>query len=241
MSWFQTFLYLLIGTFPCILWLLFYLRQDVHPESNRKVIEIYFWGILSVPIAQILEEFLSKFFPSQEKIDASIFLSLVFYIFVVGIVEESLKYFIVKFRVIDTQHFDEPIDAMLYLIISALGFATLENIRVVFLFPLLKQAFIISFFRLLTAIFLHTLSAGITGFFLAFSLSQKKEKRKYLILLGLFLASFFHGLYNFSIAKIQTTQNLFIFLSPIAIIFLMGILVYLLLIKVKKLPRACKI
>ena len=145
-----------IGIIPCILWLLFYLRQDVHPESNKKVVEVFLWGVLMVFPAVFLEKTLGIFFPDEISLLSNLPLLFLYYIAGIGLIEEFLKYFVVKFTVINSSHFDEPIDAMLYLIIAGLGFAAIENLLVVFNTEILEEAIIVSSTRLLTAIFLHT-------------------------------------------------------------------------------------
>ena len=233
--------YFLISVLPCITWLLFYLRQDVHPESNKKIIEIFLFGMIMVLPALLLEESFSSFLP-EEKIQESFFLLSLYYIIGVGLVEEILKYFVVKLRVIDSSHFDEPIDIMLYLIIAGLGFATIENIIVIFNIETLEEAAIVSTVRLLTAIFIHTLSAAITGYFWALSFCFKKgKKRSFSLFSGILLSSLLHGFYDISIIKLEETQNLFSFLLPTVIIVFTGLLVFFFFLKVKKLPRTCKV
>lgn len=239
----------LIGISPCILWLLFYLRQDVHPESNSKVLEIFILGLLCVPLIAKLEEiagsFLAKNLPHFFLIDyTQKILSLqtfFYYIFIIGFIEEIFKYLIVRIRVIRSSHFDEPIDAMLYLIIASLGIAAGENVGSIIKTVHFNEAIYLSILRLLTAIFLHTLTAAIIGFFLALSLRFKKIKRISIVSLGLIIAIVFHALYDISLVKIEYTSSIFDFFIPIGIIALMAIIVYFFLIKVKKMPRSCKI
>ena len=52
-----TTLYIILAVVPSILWLLFYLRKDKHPEPNKMVIKIFFWGILAA-LGALLFEFL---------------------------------------------------------------------------------------------------------------------------------------------------------------------------------------
>lgn len=233
----EIFLYFLISVLPCISWLLFYLRQDVHPESKGKIIEVFLWGVIVVTPALVIEQVFSTILP-QELLNTSPFWFAFYYIIGVGLVEESLKYLVVKLRVLDSSHFDEPIDTMLYLIIAGLGFATVENIIVIFDIKSLEEAAIVSMIRLLTAVFLHTFSAAITGYFLALSIY---EKNRAIGILGLSLAALSHGLYNISIVKLETARTYFSFLLPTIIIILMGIFIFVLFLKVKKLPRTCKI
>jgi RsiW-degrading membrane proteinase PrsW (M82 family) len=231
-------LYFVIGALPAIVWLLFYLRQDVHPESNKKIIEIFLWGgIMVVPVC-LAETILECFFPEKDILLQNTILLFIYYIFVVGVVEEFFKYWVVKKRVINSSHLDEPIDLMLYLIISGLGFAMVENLSVILSSAALEEAIFVSLIRLLTAVFLHSLTAAITGYFLAVSLYNRK---KIFIAVGILIAATFHGLYNLSIIELNSAENLFSFLLPIVIIFLMAIIVYIFFKKVKCLPRGSKI
>ena len=49
------FLYLVFGVLPSIIWLLFFLREDAHPESNRMILKVFFYGIIAAFIAVIFE------------------------------------------------------------------------------------------------------------------------------------------------------------------------------------------
>ncbi len=242
MSPLEIIFYFLIGVLPCIVWLLFYLRQDVHPESNKKVIEIFLLGALTVfPILKI-EQVAEKFFPSETVLSKNFFFLLLYYVMVIGLIEEFFKYLVVRIRVIKSSHFDEPIDAMLYLIIASLGLAAVENVSSIIGVKIMPDVILLSTIRLFTAIFLHTLAAAITGYFLAICFREKNLiKRSAIVGSGLLLASFCHGLYDISILKLEEATNIFYFFLPIGIIFLMGIFVYFLFLKVKKIPRSCKL
>ena len=48
-------IYIIFGLAPSIIWLLFYLRKDSHPESNRMVLKIFFYGMLAALPAVFLE------------------------------------------------------------------------------------------------------------------------------------------------------------------------------------------
>lgn len=112
-------------------------------------------------------------------------LAIVLNIFLgVALVEEILKYLVVKQKVLSHSEFDEPVDVMLYMIIAALGFATLENILIFFQFGpqfLWEKALGISIFRFWGATFLHTLTSGFIGYFLALSLRKRKRRDKIII------------------------------------------------------------
>lgn len=172
-------LYAIFGLLPSVIWLLFYLRKDKHPEPNKMVLKIFIWGMIMGPIA-ILLEFLVKWLLSP-KIDVAGLISqqttsqshlFIIIILAAPIIEEYLKYAVIRFGVLKHPEFDEPLDIMLYMIIAALGFAAVENLLLVFQSPLpsFDKALSISAMRFISATFIHALSSGILGYWLAKSI-----------------------------------------------------------------------
>jgi len=133
---------------------------------------------------------------------------------------------------------------MLYMVIAALGFAAVENILYLFspagqmsLDETVNRALGIAIIRFVGATFLHTLCSAIIGYSIAISFD--KPKRKYAtIILGILIAVFLHGLYNFSL---MTTEGFIQVIIPIAIIFTLAILVLLGFSKLKKMKGECEI
>jgi protease PrsW len=198
---------------PSIIWLLFYLRRDVHPEPNRLVIKTF---LLSMAITIAMAFCLiglgagNKVF-LEKGIDLSAYLPILLVsplgvIFFNAFWEEVLKYTIVRFSIIRRPEFDEPVDAMEYMIISALGFAAIENILVVLNNDNLEKVIGILFARFLGATFIHALASAVVGFFLARAIFHKKNRRRFplrigYVLMGLLIASLLHGAFNFLIIK----------------------------------------
>ena len=231
-------LYILFGVVPSIIWLLFYLRKDTHPESNQMILKIFFYGMLAALPAILLEmgvlaEIKELSIPKNIALFLNIFIA-------VALAEEFMKYLVVKGKVLHDPEFDEPVDVMLYMIICALGFAALENILILFsLGPvfLFGETLSITVFRFLGATFLHALSSGTLGYFLALSFLKTKNRGKFLIL-GLGISSLLHGLYNFSIIKIE---GVFSFLVPILILIGLASFLTFGFKKLKKLKSICRI
>lgn len=220
--------YIIFGALPSIIWLLFYLRKDTHPEPKLQVIKIFLYGMLVALPAIFFEKGIFEIFKNM-----SLFLQFLNHFIGVATIEEFLKYLIVKEKALKDPEFDEPIDAMLYMIIAALGFAAVENILILSQLPstpFLHQAFFILVVRFLGATFLHALCSGTVGFWLALSFLdyQKKGKLKFPSL-GLGIAIFLHGLYNFSIIK----GGLW-FLIPFAILISLALFVSFGFKKLKK-------
>ena len=159
----------------------------------------------------------------------------------------------VRFKVLKSQEVDEPLDVMLYMIIVALGFAALENIIYILGTPVL-EAFKISIFRFVGAVFLHTLASGVLGYFLALSFFEPQKKTR-LLAFGFGGAVILHGILNYliirlgdSIALINGSVALvnpglfnFCFFGLIFALLFSAIFVTLGFKKLKKLKGVCKI
>jgi len=235
-------LFILFGLAPSIIWLLFYLRKDSHPESNRMIVKIFFYGMLSALAAAFVEIGIFNIFAAigALQIEKYQFLFFLFYNFIgIAAVEEFLKYFVVRQSVLGNSELDEPTDVMLYMIIAALGFAALENIFI--LFPrenfFLIDTIAVSALRFIGATFLHALCSGTVGYFLAKSIELKRNGR--LLALGLLIASFLHGLYNLSIIEVENNSS-FVILT-IAIIAGLALFVSHGFRKLKTIKSTCKI
>jgi RsiW-degrading membrane proteinase PrsW (M82 family) len=232
--------YIIFALAPSVIWLLFFLRKDVHPESNRMILIVFSFGILAaIPAALIEMGFLQIL---QDFIKSSI-LFLILSVFIgVALIEEVFKYLVVKGGVFTNPEFDEPIDVLLYMIIAALGFAVTENLLI--LSPISEpfqfqfwETLTISAFRFIGATFLHALCSGTLGYFLAISFLKTRERFK-LLFFGFSLTILLHGLYNFSIMKIEGNLR---FAIPIAILMTLAIFVSLGFQKLKKIKSICLI
>lgn len=237
---FSFIIYIIFGILPSLTWLFYYLRKDVHPESNSMVLKIFTFGALvTLPVffIQIGLAFL------LEKIAIpQLASSLLYWFIVIALTEELFKFLVVKLKVINSPELDEPLDIMLYMVIAALGFAALENILYLFapmggisFADLINRTLIISFIRFIGATFLHTLCAGTVGYFWALGIC--KSQKKYLAL-GFLIAVLLHGLYNFSIMTLEGMLKIAI---PAATLILLAYFVITGFEKLKKLKSVCKI
>jgi RsiW-degrading membrane proteinase PrsW (M82 family) len=233
---------LALAPLPSIIWLAFYLRKDKHPEPNKMIIKIFVLGIIMVPLAGLLEHGL---FIGLEKI--TLVEKLAFLIIGFALIEEVLKYVVVKFGALKNSAFDEPVDAMIYMIIAALGFAAAENVYLLSQANPLQMSItsILEFIttRFLGATFLHALASGIIGYFLAASLLVKSGIRKIFVWGGLLGGTVLHSIFNYIIILSSQTlisateRNLYLLILLLG----MAIIVSLMFKKINKCRPVCKI
>ena len=115
-----TFSLLLVVFVPALIWLLFFLKEDLHPEPKKLLLHTFaFGGIISMPTLTLQIIF--------QNIVAAFSLNIIILIIGLALIEEMLKFFAAYSSVKNNPAFDEPIDAMIYCITVALGFAALEN------------------------------------------------------------------------------------------------------------------
>jgi RsiW-degrading membrane proteinase PrsW (M82 family) len=186
------------------------------------VLKIFLWGALvTLPVFLVqigLATILSK---SNLPPLAT---ALIYWFVVIALSEELFKYLVVRTKVINSPELDEPLDLMLYMVIAALGFAALENVLYLFtpidqlsFNSLVNRTLMISFIRFIGATFLHTLCSATIGYFIAVSLYDQRN-RIFEVTFGIIIATFLHGLYNFSIMTME--GNLKLAVPAIILIFL---------------------
>ena len=211
----DVFLAFVAGLLPALLWLWFWLKEDSHPEPRQVLILTFLAGMMMAVVALFLEQFalfaVNKTFKSFSPAFVSIFL-----LFVWATIEEIAKYKAAKSVALRLPSFDEPIDAIVYLITAALGFAALEN--TLFLLKVIgAQGMLVSFItgnlRFLGATLLHIITSSIVGASIAFSFFHR-EKIFHNVLGGLLLATALHTLFNYFIIK-SGSANLFKIFIPL--------------------------
>lgn len=213
-----------LALLPTLAWLIIYYRKDLHPEPKRYVMRAFLLGVMvSIPVllAQVMIGCAAGdrclFNESGQELWPNAYLDtlgfLVGSVFVYAFIEEYFKYLIVKELVVTEQYFDEPVDAIMYMIFTALGFATVENVLVGLSYDTVTNGLLLVLLgRFIGANLIHVISSGIVGYFLARALSEDGKlyhtfiHHSYLTM-GLIAATLLHFLYNFFILMYNTNND----------------------------------
>jgi RsiW-degrading membrane proteinase PrsW (M82 family) len=212
------------GVCPALLWLFFWLMEDrCEPEPKRYIFYSFLLGMVAVGPALYFEWLSQSYF-----MGVGLLLSW-------AVIEEVVKFGAAYFAALRLAVYDEPLDAVIYLVTAALGFSALEN--ALFLWsPIvdgnLTRSLLTEDLRFMGATLLHTLSAATVGLALAWSFSKPAGTRKLFALLGLILAVTLHTIFNFFILTVGNTETLWVF----ACIWF-GIIAALLLVERIKQPK----
>lgn len=208
---------ILLGFLPSLIWLGLFLKKDSHPEPRYLLTRVFLMGMILSPIAVGLQW---SFVGLGEKFSPLIFSfnSAHFFLWS-ALVEELVKYWSVKYTVLRNPEFDEPVDAMVYLITASLGFAAIENILILFRSSAeIDIALRVWALRSVGATFLHALSGAIIGYFLALSWFYFEHQKK-IMAIGIILATLFHFTFNIIVFSFPDSRDGFTYSFILLLVF----------------------
>lgn len=217
-SGFTVFFFALIGgLIPSLIWLWFWLHEDNKHKEPKKIIFITFLlGMLGAFAALFLQYLFNRYFNSHI-IDINNYktINLIFVI-----IEEFIKFvcaYVIFFR---TKLFDEPIDAFIYLMTAAIGFAAMEN-SLHLIKPLIEgqtfELIVNTQIRFIGANILHVASSGLLALFIGYSFCKRPLVREVYIWFGLITATLTHWLFNLFLLT-SVDSIVFVFLATWAVI-----------------------
>lgn len=215
-----------MAVLPGLFWLFYFRRKDSKndPEPLKLVFKIFLWGGLMTIPATALEFAADFFFPFT---NTNSYIVLVFSaLLIVAPIEEFLKYIIVREKIYNNKEFNEPVDGIIYCVAAALGFATFENILVVFGDGGQNSILL----RFATATLMHAITSGIAGFYLGRAKFFGHKKDATLINRGLIYAILIHAAYNIIVStSMPVTFGV--------LVFFMFFIYFLLSSKIKELKK----
>ncbi len=194
----------ILGIIPALIWLFFWLKEDVHPEPAKMLTLAFLGGMLAVlfvlPIQKVIYDYLREYTLISFTLWAAI--------------EEISKFAFVYYIALKRKVVDEPVDDIIYLIVSALGFVTFEN--TLFLTELLKDGDLIGTIingnlRFVGASLIHVMSSAIIGIMLGLSYYKSKRNRILYTISGIFIAIVLHTSFNLFIISRAPGNIFFVF------------------------------
>lgn len=234
------FMYALLGGFvPALFWLWFWLHErQKHNEPRRVIVKVFLLGMLAVFLSYICQRLIASYLTYSTshlgilEIDTEIYdhpLVTLMYV----IIEEIMKFgaaYVVAFK---TKIFDEPIDAFVYLMTAALGFAAMEN-TLYLIQPLLQgqtiETIVTSYMRFIGSSVLHVTASGALSVCIGLSFCKSFWIREMWIWFGLAIACLIHFAFNIFLV-IRNGSSAFLVFSSV---WMVAIALILMLEKVKQ-------
>jgi RsiW-degrading membrane proteinase PrsW (M82 family) len=203
---------IILAIFPNIFLAYFIYKKDLYETEPRKLLmySFFFGAIAVIPILGLELLFTESFFSN-----------LLLYSFLgIALIEEGVKFLIVRFYIYNKSDFNEPFDGIVYTVMIGLGFSTVENIMYV-----INNGVEVAALRMYTAVPMHAACGVLMGYFIGLSKEYKikdivnqaeksdilinaksiknkisKFKNKSSVIyssIGLFIAVLLHGTYNY--------------------------------------------
>jgi RsiW-degrading membrane proteinase PrsW (M82 family) len=222
------------GLIPALLWLTFWLLEDrVHPEPKQYIFFCFLAGMAVVipfelygstygivlPLEKLAVTYLAPFDLKNIALNIPFIgyysLQHPITIFAWATIEEVAKFAAAYFVALRARVFDEPLDAVIYMVTVALGFSAAENM--LFLMNpishgLIFQAVVTGDLRFIGATLLHTLASATIGLSLAYAYYKSAANRILAAFVGLILAVALHTLFNFFILGAGGNATFWVFL-----------------------------
>jgi len=189
-----------LGVLPAVFWLLFWLYEDKkRPEPRGLILRAFIGGMLVVPIVIPLQILGFNYFS----------LGVVAFT-IVSLTEEIFKYIAARITSLGSKENNEPLDPVIYMITTALGFAAVENtlflIQDASLGAAASSLIITGNMRFMGATLLHVISSATVGVFMSLAFYRSKNTKKIFLLFGLILAIILHTVFNLLIINSINTS-----------------------------------
>lgn len=175
-----------------IIWYI-YTKDEFDKEPTHLLAQAFFLGIFSI-IPALIGGSLGELVGIEA--NESIVLTFLYAFIVVALSEEAAKFLFLRGFLFHKKDFDEPYDGIVYSVMIGMGFATFENILYV-----LEGGVGVAILRMFTAVPAHAAFGVIMGYYVGrakFEVThQHPERRRSLLLQGVFWATVTHGAYDF--------------------------------------------
>ena len=208
------FFLILLGIIPSFAWLVFFTQEDCHPEPRKLIFYTFISGILVTLLALQVQTIVNAWLVGAG-VGSYTPLSLI----ILTAIEELAKFFAAFWIIRGRREFDEPVDAMIYIIVAALGFAAVENIALVFQSygngKFTAAAIEIITLRFVGATLLHSLSSAVVGYYWGRT-KVRGIHPAFVILWGLVIATVLHASFNYLIINLNALIWPVVFLVFIA-------------------------
>jgi len=179
-----------------------YWRDRNDREPLRHLIICFLLGIVSAVLAVLIDKGLE---PLQSSLtEPGTIADKLFTAFIVAAaVEEICKFSMCRLYAYPKKDFNEPLDGIVYMVMVAMGFATIENVLYVFSNP--ETGIQTGVLRMFLAVPGHGCWGVIVGYFMGLAKFKPKNKFVYMFI-GLLAGILLHGTYDGALFLRETRE-----------------------------------
>lgn len=191
--------------------IIYYLLVDANTSSVKEFPAFLLNMLNNLANHYDLVNVQNKFWAHLQDIFSDINVKKMFLVVIIApIIEETFKLMLTYNICLRKKINDEPIDASIYMLTSALGFAAIET-ALILTEPLsngkLMDGFIASNFRSVGPMLIHLISSATVGIFMGLAFYKTNFKKFLYVTAGFIIAIILHATFNFFIVMNDTTHN----------------------------------
>lgn len=176
-----------------------YKKDKIEKEPFGMLVALFFCGGASIVVAGIVEVFFRKILGEFIAFDTSIIYIFIQNFIGVALVEELIKFVILKIGTWNNKNFNYTFDAIVYAVFVSLGFAAFENILYV-----LGNGVIVAILRAIISIPGHMTFGILMGIYYGRAKvcekCQNQSGKTYNLILSLIVPVLLHGLFDFCLS-----------------------------------------
>ncbi len=197
----------LIALAPVVALILYIYQKDRYDrEPPALLVKIFIYGALTVIPVYIVEKILSIFDVFTGLLSAA-YTSFI----IAGLTEEYFKRLVVTKFACPNKNYDEKLDGIVYSVMSALGFASVEN--VMYLLRGMRNFVYTGISRGIFAVPAHMLFGITMGYYLSLSkFADDEAKQNTYFRKSLYVPALLHGIYDFTLIS-GFTNLIFVFIA----------------------------
>ncbi|MBQ4633772.1 MAG: PrsW family intramembrane metalloprotease [Bacilli bacterium] len=217
MNLFEYIFLIFITILPTILLWIYINKLDKRKEPREVLIKMFTAGVLSAVVTLIITLLVCFIFPWFMEYEVKLSINGFLYVFLgIGLIEEASKFLMMYLFGWKEENLDETYDIVLYCMLVALGFATLENI----LYSL-DGTLSTAIMRLFTAVPGHVIDGAFMGYFVYKMKTTNRNIQN--LALAIMVPALTHTIYDFIALTATNFIGIFIFIIFVILEFIIAI------------------
>lgn len=194
----------ILAVLPSIVIFLIITGMDRERKTKGFLFALFGMGVVSIIPAVVLELIMEGLMRSLAETHQVLY-TILFYFLVVAVVEEGCKFGVMALMTWNNRRFNSTYDGIVYMVCTALGFATLENLLYVY-----SSGVGVALVRAILTVPGHAMWGIIIGYgygITKFRCVTGSDQAAKPLVLSLLIAMFSHGFYDCLIALAQITGD----------------------------------
>lgn len=181
----------------------FYVRDKYDKEPRGLLIRVFVYGMAVTLVAAVVGVLAMHLLATIIDSVSPLYLVIENFL-IIALVEEGLKYWVVRRQTYCHPAFNEPYDGMIYAITASLGFAGLENILYV-----AQGGLQVAVMRALLAVPGHALFASAMGYYFGRAkFARTAEHETHFLRMAVLVPVLLHGVYDLLLSTGRSTLAL---------------------------------